>query len=428
VVRIRKTGCGRVRRVPVDRLRDYWQDVAGPAREVLDALVTTPSRTSAPEDCLELAYHYGDSVVRNGRLQPPCGDRASVCPDCSMVGPCAAYSAIPLVAILTGAVEVYDSVLRNTHTLTVPRRILQPGEMFGVFETLDSLCFESAPTPQWDISAGARSVHLLWHTKSQLTIDAVLAALDSRLTLLPDELYPRTAELIASLAQRLPWEARLLILPQRFLKSTAVLHALYRIAWEQSRALRDEATADLAMPIRFARHYVNFYRVDPFYFSRTVAHLLAIATGEVPALAPVLDNSEKAGPFAAFQTLLRDTTLLGDRFPALVAPLHLTVGNPVGYYSFNYPTLSGPIPPPRNNAELASVVASALFKCIEPTDLLDKGAVRFFGRFKKVGRHAALLPLESIDAAEFVPEEMGTLQYSHPFFTGCARLVRRSHS
>lgn len=113
-------------------------------------------------------YRFGDLLVQGGRFRPPC--TAEGCEPCRELEVALEKHgvAIPLALVLSGTVEVFvaseehRSAGSSEYAPTEPLRVLETNELFGVFETLDSLWMDgSLSSPRWDLSAGPRSLVLL---------------------------------------------------------------------------------------------------------------------------------------------------------------------------------------------------------------------------------------------------------------------------
>ena len=75
------------------------------------------------------------------------------------------------------------------------------------------------------------------------------------------------------------------------------------------------------------------------YINHKVRHILGIATGELPAFAPSIDDS--FGPFSEIQKIYTDIYDLKGHSPVMLQPRFLDTApntNPV-YYSLNHPTV-----------------------------------------------------------------------------------------
>ncbi|MBK7670556.1 MAG: hypothetical protein IPJ24_04045 [bacterium] len=397
---------------------------------------TRKASSSAAVPVYELSYEYGDLMVRDGVFRSPC-EPDSQCPLCEEVRKAAEYSHIPLAVVVDGLVEVFITEDRNGVKCSIPINVMGPGEMFGVFEVLeiDGTTGERGPRPRWSVSAGARSVHLVWKSKERGSIDRLLKVIRTK----PgahkvhlsefgsdwDYAYAATHKLVRAVAPALDktWNARIVLVPREWLVSedeegrNARLE-LYRLGWRQTRGRRREF-ADLAALMRKAdpRNFSG----DVFYLYRTVMHLLSVASGESPGYVPVHDD--KAGPFRAFQQFLLAEGICTDRYPAMVRPAHIGPDIPYAFYSVNWPSLLGAANEERNIKTFVDNLARAVSPLMEIT---DAGALDGFSYYAKPPVDAPLRSVREIDDREFVPESALKLQKeSHEFFSGLVRIERR---
>lgn len=102
-------------------------------------------------------YRYGQTLLKDGRLEFHCD-----CAECSAIKRdfSRAHVDIPLGLVMEKRFEIVEETKQDgnsARTLVTPRRMLDKGELFGVFETLGRVkgITESAP---WTLYAGARSI------------------------------------------------------------------------------------------------------------------------------------------------------------------------------------------------------------------------------------------------------------------------------
>lgn len=452
-----RSRCEHVRKIALADLADEVPE--GSWLETLVGLAsasgTARSKTRGLE-VYELSYPYGALIVERSQFRAPCGAASENCPACAEVIEAAAYSHIPLAAVVDGAAEVFLEEHRNDTAMSIPLRLLRVGDVFGVFESLEvDASRAKGREPQWHVSAGARSVHLLWSSREKPLLGTLARHIrreigrsdepflreiaDGRLRLQHrwNLMYARPWELVRCLAPLVApdWKVRVILLPKEWVLSedrtlTEFKLTLYRLGWQQSRLLRAEVASASSPLVRFPPTEYRGVGVDTVYLFQTAMHLLAIASGEAPALVPI--GESPAGPFVEFQDYLKSIGLTKDRYPALVEPGHLTESTPIGYYSFRWPTLIGSVPDVRTPSALAVQVDRAIRQAIDETDTLDTKKTLYFGDGKgfssenKGNLRRTKCLTEDEFAAEFVGDSGMKLQHSHSFFTGCARIARRN--
>jgi len=287
----------------------------------------------------------------------------------------------------------------------VPLRVLKPGDAFGVFEFLDEMVPRAcplAPNHQWRVSSGARSLFV----SSPLRNEQIARKLIKLCTDRPNELEQKApyrskeyicqsgSETSVEAAERfnrdnwqflkavlsaakkdarfspkssLEWGCELLLIspswlqrfaahPQSMAPASQLIHLLKDMGWIQSDHLRRYHSDESELVGALSKLDTDQRRLqkafDAGYLHRTILHLLAIARGDLPGFVPVRPACE-GGPFWAMLEYLSHSGLcstpgLDGRLPLLLQPLQIdppSCGAPgqVVYYSFETPSLLGPI-------------------------------------------------------------------------------------
>ncbi|MGA2086173.1 MAG: hypothetical protein ABSG60_11690, partial [Terracidiphilus sp.] len=161
-------------------------------------------------------YEYGSVVigpkVRGGDSQlllKPCPSEVK-CTNCDeLLTACG--DQLPLGIILTHNAEVYLDVDRVDHAVLyppfVPLRILNPGDIFGIFEYLDEIACSSnihRPKAQWRVSAGTRSLSISSPLSNQAIAKRVLALLKEKG--IQDEAWSTQANVLSTRFDQDAWE------------------------------------------------------------------------------------------------------------------------------------------------------------------------------------------------------------------------------
>lgn len=152
------------------------------------------------------------------------------------------------------------------------------------------------------------------------------------------------------------WLRRFATYPQSAAPASQIIHVLKDIGWMQSLHLRRYHSDESELVGALSKLDTDQRRLqkafDAGYLHRTILHLLAIARGDLPGFVPVRPGCE-SGPFWAVLEYLAHSSLcstpgLEGRFPLLLQPRQIDSSScgsaeQVVYYSFETPTLLGPI-------------------------------------------------------------------------------------
>jgi hypothetical protein len=347
-------------------------------------------------------------------------------------------------------VEVFAGETKaSRHGKTVPLRILDSGELFGVFETLDYILGATQQPPQYSVSAGARSV---W----------VLAPLgDNRLPRLLRETAGVDVDwdkneshwsLIQKVAkEHSKWKVSTIIFAEpfiRLLKSSqggdfTLRQMILEAGWKQSSALRHSAAKNAQLRAWFLDGPAKTIPM-PFgelYQFATICHLLSIAEGDYPAYQALGISKQALGPFTAFEGLLNEAlSALKIKvpsapryYPIVMQPGHLTDTHSTGYYSFRCPSLLGSnIPDIANFSDTPGPISKTIQSLCESKSgfSIDLQKTHFYsqaGRFD-LNRPDSKFPWKELYShlPEGAPVSRKNLFTDSPFMVAGVRLVRAS--
>ena len=290
-----------------------------------------------------LTYPYGRPIVDQGVFRTPCAE----CKGCTELSRELVQESrtIPLSLVTKGSVEIFNAFSTNQGIVTRPLRLLQAGELFGVFETLDYLFDPSVPHSTWNLTSGARSVGLLLSNRAALkrAVKEGLkrigsAAVHPELVIQDDWELLTLASQSSALEGTEPLNAEVLVFnpkstERRRLHSVGLsaFPALIEFGWLQSKADR-LAVRDYNRIVRHARRMVGPMesRVGSF---RVIQHILAVARGDVPSFIPAHSESQHIVPVDAFERFCR--TAFGSSGPTgiILHPHHLREPGAHGYVS-----------------------------------------------------------------------------------------------
>jgi hypothetical protein len=394
-------------------------------------------------------YPYADLLVRDGVFLSPCGSHPS-CEECRDLLRDTSYSKIPLALVTSNAVEIFAGESRRTKQgKSVPLRILASGELFGVFETLDSLMdAKHGPSP-WSVSSGARSIWILAPLgdkrlpsllKPDANADWDWEKSDSHWSLVK-----------AATADTKQWQSSILLFTTRFferLKSGAEAASYFRQvilerAWTQSAALRHSAIKNAQFRAWFVEEVapkINLPLGQLFHFA-TLCHLMSLADGDYPAFQAAAVGKMPLGPFAIFEQRIHHALKAlslrqpnpREYNPVVLQPSHLSDDNLWGYYSFRCPSLLGAAVP---EIPSFSDIPASFYRTLEllqeasrSASRIDLERTRFFaqaGRFDLNTKSGQLPPSDFFAQAPKSSARQGGLYVDSPFLVAGLRLVRRS--
>ena len=141
---------------------------------ILNALV---SKENGPK-YYTARYRFGDEIIADGHVKLPCECDGCIALQNRLSG-CSKDQGnnqrFPLGLVVNRRVEVLGPSIGECDL--DPRRLLQPGELFGTFEIAELLSGQFS-APPWTLHAGARSIIPLWANRNrplQIAIRGVFA-------------------------------------------------------------------------------------------------------------------------------------------------------------------------------------------------------------------------------------------------------------
>jgi hypothetical protein len=258
------------------------------------------------------------------------------------------YSHIPLALLLRKQVEVFIEYPRDENGFRfAPLRVINEGEIFGVFEVLDHLIGTPAIKPGWSVSSGSRSVWIV-APLGNMDLTNVLSNLAGADVNWDAEDEPQW-KLIqqCAMAQKADWQTEVIVFPKALFqsvdRSSDFFRELLSVGWKQSSTLRHSSLddTDLREAVNRAMRKSALPGGEMHHYS-AVRHFLNIINGAAPAYQSSQVVDQPAGPFAAFCALLRKALSEMDRsrkyHPLIMQPRHLTAGE-AGFYSCRCPSL-----------------------------------------------------------------------------------------
>lgn len=338
--------CKSMRKVFWNEISDQIKALNGKLWTALEEL--SASKKFANPAFYELTYGYGEWVIEKGEFQLPEHGRQTLNQaNIDQIMKDLDYSTIPLGLVLSKTVEVSVSLDERI----IPLRLLECGEIFGVFETSDVLVRDMSdeePEPaRWNVSAGARSIVVLSPHNAGF-IDKLGKAI-KRVPDLPLDNKKLGWKAIMELNRHGatdPWTVRVLVFPKWVVKADGEARRLHELILKyclmQGRPFRDYSVEEAFIE----RAYMNLGAQErtgnksELFFYHTVRHLLAISRGEMPAFGLSIGDPAQAGPFDFYRDLVSE--LKGPYSGLVLHPVRLADPGSTGLYSVNFPTFLAP--------------------------------------------------------------------------------------
>ena len=455
----------------IDRV--FWRDVSEEVKSLNPDLweKLNPIMEELPDPYFFLAkYPYGELVVDKGKFNLPPGQNTN---DSNKVLNELSYSPIPLCLVLDKCVEVFverkvgfttpmKPAIQNKYEYerSVPIRMINKGELFGVFETLDTLNkVNVGQQPPWSVSSGARTVVILSKLGNEQLIRKISLNLECSI---PEKHCQFDWELIrcvnsAPQNSTRRWEVKLLIFPDWMVNDPKFSDRLRSIigpnGWEQTAVIRDylieeSSLSEIYLQDGAASTSSNSNELFHYF---TLRHLLALSKGDLPALYIAETKENQAGPF----TILQEELLKTEKmicFPHVLQPVRLDHPGARGFYSLSFPTLLAPTPntkPYKSVIKFLNEMARALesLRKIDPgstkSGLLDKSlfdfdSTEFYSNKLDATYSKKLISTQDINEEEFeisknfispqystFAEKVGLLDKNFGFFHCAIRIVRK---
>lgn len=324
-----------------------WEQVQAEVRHVAPELASIIDKISpsAKYKLIRATYAYGDLIVNSGVLQLP-DHQGKIYPITSLSDPLAhklTYSPIPLFLTLEKANEVFI----NASSRIIPLNLFNPGSMLGLFEAMDYY-FERSSTPQWSVSAGARSIIML----PKITESSGLKRLrnefklpaSTRLKYLSDH-----ASLFHAITKHenftQPWENKVLFFTEDWLTNRhdpawcELYRYFFKNAWNQAQFAIKKM--ELSLTWESYVKAISSRNLKPnIYLADQLKHIISIATGMWPGFRSA-DDSQLVAPTRGIQQAFVNIYQLKDYLPTLMHAFYLLNSDirlPV-YYSLFFPAI-----------------------------------------------------------------------------------------
>ena len=323
----------------------FWPDVRAKIAELNPELTGIIDRLDPPYPLFKAAFPFGTEFVKQGKLYLP-NQRGDFVP---LTDPAISnelrkelgynVGSNPVSMVLQKSVELFVSL--DESMLPFFFGLIPPGRLFSTSRVLSPL-FSHQPAFLWNITAGARNIFML----PKISDTASYKRLRKEFHLQVDK--PKGIvdhwELFKEIATHDnfhdPWAMEVLFFSKQWfehLGDTAWVEFhryILQVGWETTEFWRNRFIWDLMFSYI---QRVRGIKPNP-YVADTVKHLLSIAAGAIPGMAPATDDS--SAPISGLQRVFKDIYNLENYLPIILQSKVFSLYEPCSpiYYSLQYPT------------------------------------------------------------------------------------------
>lgn len=295
----------------------------------------------------KISYPWGAHIVEQGHFQLPVKRDGLVSLVDSHVSDGLkqklGYCSIPLSVVLHNKNEVFV----ETNDRIIPLNIFKPGDLFGIFETMNLLTQSALPatSPIWSVTAGGRSVFLLVRVsdavghrrlKKEFGIANEVPTNFASQWPVFKSIYNQTGGMDC-------WKNSILVFTESWFNEknddSTWFHFyryLYKTCWEQMQLLRD-ATSFSLLWASFSEAVVHRNLKPRPYLVDTLKYLISIANGAGVGFRPATDESTL--PVLLLQEAYVNSYNIKNYIPTMMEPAKLQHPSEQIYYSLAFPTV-----------------------------------------------------------------------------------------
>lgn len=300
----------------------------------------------------KISYPYGSQIVKSGKFYLP-NDSGDLLPidDNSFseqIRKDLSYNArsIPIGIMLKNSIEVYINHQERSIPLIGQRDYT--GRLFGLATTFNRKNMFNIPMALWNVTAGGRSIfmlpkisNLIGHNKIQKNYGIQTDAPRS----LSDH-WNLFRELYNCHDLNMNWEVEIIFFSDDWFRQVndkqwmLFFNYYYRNLFSLTDYFRKSQTWEAMLSLlRVDKNMLH----NP-YVSQKAKYILGVATGELPAFAPAVDDS--FAPISDIQKIYTDIYDLKDNAPIILQPTFFDISNDISnnslnknpvYYSLNHP-------------------------------------------------------------------------------------------
>jgi hypothetical protein len=247
---------------------------------------------------LKIKYPYGATIVDKGEFHLPstAGELISLQDDRvpSIIKKKLDYCAIPLSLLLHNDAEVFV----EAHNRITSLNFLKPGNLFGVFESINYLT-DTSSDPTWSVTAGGRSVFMIPRITDKIGHNRIRKEFGIRTNDPPSDL-PSQWEVFKGIYERSGgikcWHNTVLVFTKSWFDNSnhtswlKFQKYLFTLCWSQLQLFKDATEFSLLWSL-FGDEISNRSLKPRPYLVDTLKHLVSIANGAGVAFKPAVTES-----------------------------------------------------------------------------------------------------------------------------------------
>lgn len=320
-----------------------WNDVRDEVHKINPELAKVCDQISPGQEhtLFRIRYPYGSKIVDRGSFQLPSEHKVMVSlKDQSVpekIKKKIVYSPIPLCLVLHNDTEVFV----EANDRVTPLNFFKPGDLFGVFESINLLTGLDAK-PIWSVTAGGRSVFMLPRIADKTAHNRIRKEFRIN-NEKPDDLKGQWEIFkgIYDCAGGIDcWHNDILVFTESWFSSKnddatwlRFYNYLLKSCWLQMKSLIDFGLlwSGFSQGVSIRNLKPRTYLID------TVKHLVSIANNFRIAFKPAED--ETALPVSLIQNAYMDCYMLKNYVPVIMQPSKLGGKDKQVYYSLCFPTV-----------------------------------------------------------------------------------------
>ncbi|OAI48514.1 hypothetical protein AYO45_04750 [Gammaproteobacteria bacterium SCGC AG-212-F23] len=315
---------------------------------------------------IKARYPYGAKIINQGVLQLPTFNGELISLNESKISQQLknklSYSPIPLALSINKGCEVY---LENSEN-TIPLNLLPPNNLFGLFETVATMC-NITTKPIWSVLSGARSLFMLPKISDQVGYSRIRRKLDVSLNT-PQSLkehFNVFQAIYDNSSSKKDWYCDIIFFTNDWFRQDTTNSrwlVFYNYLFKLANAQRIRSPYNVDNMALIYSLWENFLftissrNLKPRpYIVNTIKYLIEIAVGMRPGFCTI-ENEQNFAPCELLQDTYINIYGLKKYAPTLFFPQYLSKDNNIKsvYYSLSHPILLEGIPKSRGKQDIIS--------------------------------------------------------------------------
>lgn len=269
----------------------------------------------------KIVYAYGDAIIRNPVFQIPL-DEHHLTPISNTDIPFHIreqlnynFDSNPVGVISQGAIEICLDLGERI----IPFGLLKPGQVFGLWKTLDPVLSHCPPKFCFEMTSGLRSIFMLPKISDKISHSKLVKAFQINLD--PPKLLKDHWDVFKALIRQAksPWQTEVLFFTKPWMTQQHdsawdnFYKYLYQMAWKSSEFWRNQ----FIWRLTFSRINQLKEMKPSIYISNIVNNLFEAAVGVLPGYAPAIDDF--AAPIHLLQSIYVDIYGLKEYAPTIMS-------------------------------------------------------------------------------------------------------------